>query len=538
MLHISRGTLITVIGLVLLAVVFAAPNLIPRERMAGWPAVIADSRIDLGLDLRGGSYLLLEVDADVVVAERLEAIEDEVRTQFRGARIQYVGLRVEDGTVRFRLRDPAQVPQARELMDEIAQSSTQSFLGGVVEPDLDVILTETGEGTLTLTETAINERIGQAVDQSVEIVRRRIDETGTREPLVQRQGLDRVLVQLPGIDDPERIKALIGRTAKLTFQMVDTGVNPRTVEASGRLPVGTELMYGDDLDGDGVQDPYVIRRRVQVSGDMLTDAQPVLDRGQWVVTFSLDTIGARRFGDVTRENVGRPFAIILDNEVISAPRINEPITGGHGQISGSFSPQDAADLALLLRAGALPAPLNVLEERTVGPSLGADSVAAGEAAGLVAIVAVLLFMVLAYGVFGIAAASALAMNMVMIAAALSILPATLTLPGIAGIVLTIGMAVDANVLVFERIREETASGKTPFAAVDTGYQRALSSILDANVTTLIAAFLLYAFGSGPVRGFAVTLAVGIVTSVFTAVFLTRVLVVTYLRRRRPQVLAV
>ena len=390
---------------------------------------------------------------------------------------------------------------------------------------------------MTLTEKTIHDRKVAAVQQSIEIVRRRVDETGTREPTIQRQGDDRILVQLPGLDDPERIKRLLGKTAKMTFHLID---NRNSVEAAmvGRVPPGSRLLSSDDVDSNGQSRMYLIRKRVMVSGDTLIDSQPSTDgrTNEPVVTFRFDTAGAKRFGLATSKNVGKLFAIVLDGKVISAPVIREPILGGSGQISGSFTFQSAQDLALLLRAGALPAPLTILEERSVGPGLGADSIAAGKIASILGMIAVLVFMAAAYGLFGFMADVALVVNMVLILGVLSFLQATLTLPGIAGIVLTIGMAVDANVLVFERIREEVRSGRTPISAVDTGYSRAFTTIMDANLTTLIAALLLYVFGSGPVRGFAVTLSIGIVTSMFTAIMLTRLLVVTWLRRTKPEAL--
>jgi preprotein translocase subunit SecD len=371
-------------------------------------------------------------------------------------------------------------------------------------------------------------------------VRKRIDETGVREPTIQRQGDDRILVQLPGLDDPERVKQLLGKTAKMSFHLVDHRVSPSDA-LRGNVPPGTKILPSiDEIGSDGRPRVYAVRKRVMVSGDNLIDAQPTIDQrdNQPVVSFRFDASGGKRFGDVTQANVNRPFAIVLDGTVISAPVIREPILGGSGIISGNFTTQTAQDLALLLRAGALPAPLTILEERSVGPGLGADSIAAGKIASIIGLVAVIIFMVVVYGLFGAMADVALAVNMLLIGGALSLMQATLTLPGIAGIVLTIGMAVDANVLIFERIREEVRVGRTPISAVDAGYSRAITTIIDANVTTLIAAILLYIFGSGPVRGFAVTLAIGIVTSMFTAIMLTRLLVVTWLRRTRPQSLPI
>ncbi len=365
-------------------------------------------------------------------------------------------------------------------------------------------------------------------------MRRRIDEVGTREPTIQRQGNNRILVQVPGEKDPESIKRLLGQTAKLTFHLVDLEV-PLQQALAGNLPPGSELMPSSEQ-GGGEQ--VVVRKRIEVSGESLVDAQPTYQDNQPVVSFRFNSVGARKFGEVTREHVGELLAIVLDGKVISSPRIREPILGGSGVISGSFTTQSADELAVLLRAGALPAPLEIVEERSVGPDLGADSVRAGKIAGVVAFAAVMVFMVVYYGLFGIIADLALVANLFLMFGALSALQATLTLPGIAGIVLTIGMAVDANVLIYERIREEARRGRTPLAAVDAGFREAQRTIIDANLTTLIAAVLLYAFGSGPVRGFAVTLGIGIITTMFTAISLSRLLVASWLWRARPAMLPV
>ena len=371
-----------------------------------------------------------------------------------------------------------------------------------------------------------------AVEQTLEILRIRLNELGLREPTIQRHGLDRIIVQLPGVDDPDTIKDLLTQTAKLTFHLLDQ----RNADPTAAAPPGARWHKGTDPLGQ-VTD-YLVEKRVRVSGERLVDAQQTFQDGQPVVSFRFDSVGARQFGRTTGEHVGRPLAIVLDNEVISAPRINEPILGGSGIISGSFSLTEAQNLALLLRAGALPAPLVYLEERTVGPGLGQDSIDAGKAASIIGMVAVLVFMVVVYGLFGLMANVALVFNMALIFGALSLLQATLTLPGIAGIVLTIGMAVDANVLIFERIREEARVGRGVIGAIDAGYDRALKTIIDANLTTLIAAALLFWFGSGPVKGFAVTLAIGIMTSMFTAIWVTRLMVVLWVRRRRPQMLPI
>ena len=508
---------IVLVGIVcFLGVAFAAPNFIPKNQADLLPGWLPRQQVSLGLDLLGGSHLLLEVEIQAVVREYIESLVDSMRLELRKARIRYQGLGVEGEAAVVTIKDPDKVEEARGLLRAL-DPSTQ------LESDGNKI-------SIALTDKALADRKNAAIQQSIEIVRRRVDETGTREPTIQRQGADRILVQLPGVDDPERIKRLLGKTAKMSFHLVD---QKNSVEAAmaGRIPPGSWLLPSDE--GDGRM--YLIRKRVMVSGDTLIDSQPSFDSrtNEPVVTFRFDSAGAKRFGAATAKNVGKLFAIVLDRKVISAPVIREPILGGSGQISGSFSIQGAQDLALLLRAGALPAPLTILEERSVGPGLGADSIAAGKIASIIGMIAVVVFMASAYGLFGFLADAALIVNMLLILGALSFLQATLTLPGIAGIVLTIGMAVDANVLVFERIREEVRAGRTPISAIDAGYSRAFTTIIDANLTTLIAALLLYAFGSGPVRGFAVTLSIGIVTSMFTAIMLTRLFVVTWLRRTKP-----
>ncbi|MGY8986586.1 MAG: protein translocase subunit SecD, partial [Sphingomonadales bacterium] len=388
-----------------------------------------------------------------------------------------------------------------------------------------------GSVTVTLTEAGILERRQNAVQQSIEIVRRRVDEMGTREPTIQRQGVDRILVQVPGLQDSSELRDMLNTTAKLTFHMVDETTSRDDI-ARGRVSPGSRILPMTDGGGQ-----MAIRRRAIVSGENLVDSQPSFDQnGSPSVGFRFDIAGAKKFGEITRQNSGRLFAIVLDEEIISAPRIKEPILGGSGQIVGGFTVEAANNLSILLRAGALPAPLTILEERSVGPDLGADSVAAGKTASIIGFAAVIVFIVLTYGWFGVAANGALIFNIALLGGLLSIIGATLTLPGIAGVVLTVGMAVDANVLIFERIREEIRAGKNPFRAVDSGYSQALSTILDANITTLIAAIILFQFGSGPIKGFAVTLTVGIITSVFTAVTLTRLFISIWLRSKRPATL--
>ena len=519
MVYFAKWKMVLIGIICFLGLSFAAPNFIPLNQAEALPGWLPRQHISLGLDLQGGSHLLLEVDSKTVIREYLDSMVDAARIELRRDKIRYQGLGISGNGIQVTIKDEEKVDEARKLLRALER---------------DAVLDEDdGRIVMTLNERMIRDRKTAAVQQSIEIVRRRVDETGTREPTIQQQGDDRILVQLPGVDDPERIKRLLGKTAKMSFHLVDQRNSVESAMA-GRIPPGSWLLPSEGED----RRMYLIRKRVMVSGDTLIDAQPSTDSrtNEPVVTFRFDTAGAKRFGSATSKNVGKLFAIVLDRKVISAPVIREPILGGSGQISGSFSFQSAQDLALLLRAGALPAPLTILEERSVGPGLGADSIAAGKIASIIGIILVVVFMVAAYGLFGFMADIALIVNMVLILGALSFLQATLTLPGIAGIVLTIGMAVDANVLVFERIREEVRSGRTPISSIDAGYSRAFTTIIDANLTTLIAALLLYAFGSGPVRGFAVTLSIGIITSMFTAIMLTRLMIVIWLRRTKPDVL--
>ncbi|MGE3769933.1 MAG: protein translocase subunit SecD [Bdellovibrionales bacterium] len=523
MMYIERWQKILTLAVCLFALLYAAPNVMGPQ-MQKWladnmPSALPSQTVNLGLDLRGGSHLLLQVDIDVAVKDRMAALVDEARAQLRREQIGYTDLAATNTSIGATIRDAGQVDAARKIMRNLLQG-------------MNVEQADNGRLTATLSEDALKSIKKKALEQSIEIVRRRIDETGTREPSIQQQGEDRILVQLPGVDDPERMKELIGKTAKLTFRFVDSTMP--TATPGTPLPPGTELLPDQDNPGQY----WVVDRRVIVTGDTLVDAQPSFTNGMPVVSFRFDNVGARRFGQATTENVNKLFAIVLDNKVLSAPVIREPITGGSGQISGSFDTQAAQDLALLLRAGALPAPLTVLEERTVGPGLGSDSIRAGATACLVGLGLVIVFMMIVYGRFGVYGTVALLVNLALIMAVLSALQATLTLPGIAGIVLTIGMAVDANVLVFERMREEAKVGRTVIASIDAGYNRAWTAIVDANVTTLIAAMLLYLFGTGPVKGFAVTLTIGIVTSLFSALMLTKLMIAYYLQQKRPKELPI
>ena len=540
MLYFAPWKVALVAVLCLLGLAFTIPNFLSEQTVEGLPGWLPHKQVNLGLDLQGGSHLLLEVEADVVVQERLAALVDSVRPALRGKRIGYRDLGERNNAVIVTIRKPEQLDLAIEEIRKLAVPVQGNVVTGITGGrDIVVEVVNGNQITVTLTEEAIRERRRSAVEQSIEIVRRRIDELGTREPTIQRQGDERILVQVPGLQDPERLKSILGKTAKMVFRLVDVTVSPAEILAGARTPPGSELLESDERNPDGsAVNMYVVRKRVMVSGDTLVDSSATFQDNMPVVSFRFDSVGAKRFGDATAKNVRKPFAIVLDRRVISAPVIREPILGGSGIISGNFTVQEVQDLSLLLRAGALPAPLKILEERTVGPALGADSVAAGKVACVIAFVAVMVFMVLSYGIFGLAADLALLVNLFLIMGALSLLQATLTLPGIAGIVLTIGMAVDANVLVFERIREEVRMGKTPFAAMEAGYQRALGTILDANITTFIAAVILFVMGSGPIKGFSVTLGIGIITSVFTAVTVTRLMLVIWLRRSRPAALPI
>jgi preprotein translocase subunit SecD len=531
MLFFSRWKAAAVLITAIVVCVFAVPNFFPESAVHAWPKW-AQRRVVLGLDLQGGSYLLLEVDGSAVRKEKAQALLDDVRRVLRESRIGYTGLRVSarGDNIEVQIREGADVQQALDKLRTLSQP-VGGFAGTTGQRTVDI--TDAGGGLirLSITQAATTERIRQAVDQSIQIVERRINELGTVEPTIQREGADRIMVQVPGLQDPTRLKEILGKTAKLTFRLVDVAVNPEQA-VGGQLPGDDEVLYQAKTTPPM---PVVVQKRVMVSGEDLVDAQPGFDQrtGEPIVSFRFNTSGARRFAQVTQENVGRPFAIVLDNQVISAPVIREPILGGSGQISGSFTVEQANDLAILLRAGALPAPLTIIEERTVGPGLGQDSIQAGKLASLVGSLLVVAFMLATYGLFGLFANVAVAVNVGMIFGVLSMLDATLTLPGIAGIVLTVGIAVDSNVLIYERIREEVRNGRSPITAIDAGFTRALATILDSNITTFIAAAVLFFIGTGAVRGFAVTLGIGILTTVFTAFTLTRLIVATWVRWRRP-----
>jgi preprotein translocase subunit SecD len=499
---------------------------------ASWPDFLPAALVNLGLDLRGGAHLLAEVQVEDVYADRMDSYWIGVRDALVEVRDQ-VGFveRVPDapnGELYVRISQADGMPAALEAVRALAQPvSSLTVIGS-----FDIVVA--GQGDRVVVSLSDEEKVAtdsRTIQQSLEIIRRRVDEVGTREPTIQRQGVNRILIQVPGIGSAEELKALIGTTARLTFHPV---VNPN---ARADTQVGPGEWLVPDLED---KDQYfVLETTAILSGEDLVDAQPGFDQnGRPSVNFRFNPSGARVFGQFTSENVGALFATVLDDEVITAPQIREPITGGSGQITGSFSVEGSTQLAILLRAGALPAKMTFIEERTIGPELGQDSIDAGRIACLVAFIAVLAFMLLSYGLFGLFANIALLLNVALLFGVLSVIGATLTLPGIAGIVLTIGMAVDANVLVFERIREELKTAKGPSRAIELGYERALSAIIDANVTTFMIAVILFALGSGPVKGFAVTLGFGIITSVFTAIYVTRLLIVTWFERKRPRTIEV
>ncbi len=554
MLQFSLTKKILIWGVCVLGIAFATPNLFysqveqandaratieatgvatPELEAAAseWPSFLPSSLVNLGLDLRGGAHLLAEVHVEEVYAERMDGYWPEVRDKLRELRDTVGTIRRQDADgaeLRVRISRPEGMTAAIEAVRELATPVIS--LSGAGSTDF-VVSSDGSDLVLTLSEAEMVATDQRTMEQSLEIVRRRVDEAGTREPTIQRQGDRRILIQVPGIGSAEELKSLIGKTAKLTFHPVIS----RTGDAN--TPVLSRQLLLPDEEQQGVY--YILEKTPTISGDHLVDAQPAFDQNNRpAVSFRLNTTGARIFGEYTANNIGKPFAIVLDNSVISAPTIQSHIPGGSGIITGAFDVEETTKLAIQLRAGALPAGLTYLEERTVGPELGQDSIDAGRIASVVAFVAVLAFMILSYGLFGVFANVALIINVGLIFGLLSAIGATLTLPGIAGIVLTIGMAVDANVLVFERIREELKSAKGPARAIELGYERAFSAIVDANITTLIAAVILFVMGSGPVRGFAVTLGLGIVTSVFTAIWVTRLMISIWMARRRPKTIAV
>lgn len=531
MLTLSRWKIVLVTLSVIFGILFTLPNLLPQKTLDGFPGWLPKQKLNLGLDLQGGSYLMYEVDTTALRQERLKNLVEDVRTVLRGEQIAFAELAEVDGTVRLRITDAGRVDDAANLL---RRSVGSPFAGSVSGRDVSVAKRDDQRLEISFVPEAAANDAAMAVEQSIETIRRRIDSLGTKEPNITRQGTDRIVIQAAGESDPERLKAVVGKTAKLTFQMVDDSVTPGDI-AAGRIPPGSEALPGDDL-----QPVYVVRKRALVSGDELVDSRQSFDeRGAPAVSFKFNGSGSRKFGDATARNVGKRFAIVLDGRVISAPVINGAIPGGSGIITGSFTVQSASDLALLLRSGALPAPLKVEQQNTVGAELGADAVRAGAISTLVAFVTIVAFMILSYGLlFGGISVIALMINGTLIVAAMSLTQATLTLPGIAGLILTLAVAVDANVLIYERMRDEARAGKSPIMAADAGFSRAMTTIIDANITTLVAAGIMFAFGAGPVRGFAWTLSIGVFTSVFTAVLVSQLLIGWWFRAARPKKLPI
>jgi preprotein translocase subunit SecD len=528
MLNFSRWAVAAILFPLVLGVLCAVPSFLPDATVAQLPGFMR-TRVNLGLDLAGGSHLLLEASTQDVAKQRLANMEEQVRTELRRGdpRIAIGDISSRDGKLSFMVRDPAQVDAAVERIRPLTQGA-----GLTGQRDFNVEVVNSSTVTITPTGAGIDAAVKSSMEVATEVIRKRIDEMGTREPTIQQQGSNRIVVQVPGLQDPKALKALIGQTAKLEFKLVDFTANPAEV-AQGRAPVGSEVLpYPDNPSGVPM---IAVKRQVMVSGEDLTDATQGYDQqgNQPNVAIRFNSAGGRKFGQVTSQNVNRPFAIILDGKVLSAPNINEPILGGSAVINGNFTVESANQLAIALRSGKLPVALTVVEERTVGPGLGADSIRAGLIASVVAVVAVAAFMFLSYGRFGVYANIAVAINVLVILGVMGILGATLTLPGIAGFVLTIGTAVDANVLIYERIREERRRGRGVVQAIEFGYKEASRTIFEANVTHAIAGGIMLALGSGPVKGFAIVLLIGIATSVFTAVTFTRVLAAHWVRTKRP-----
>ncbi len=512
MLQTPTWKIVLIALVILFGIANVTPNLIGKDGRdwieTNLPSWVPSQSVNLGLDLQGGSHILLDIGFDTVFAEQMDGIAESVRNNLRESGIRFGSITSDLEKVSVVLNNTVDGEEARRQIR-------------LIDPGL-MIDTNGLEVIATMSEGMRDDIITNTISHTIEIVRRRVDETGTNEPVIQRQGDERILVQLPGVDDPERIKNLLGKTAKLGFHLVDDRATRTGRGGAGALVLPMLENPGQELG---------VKRRAMITGEMLTNASTGFDQtGQPVVNFRLDSRGADRFCRVSRDNVGKPFAVVLDGEVITAPVLREPICGGQGQISGGFTVSEANDLALLLRAGALPAPLTIAEERSIGPSLGADSIAAGEKAAMVGFALVIVFMIISYGTFGFFSVFALIINMTLVFGILSSFQATLTLPGIAGIVLTIGMAVDANILIYERIREEYLQGRSILGAIQSGFDNAFSTIIDANLTGLIAAILLYSFGTGPIKGFAVTLSIGILTTLFTAVMFTKFLIVIWAKQ--------
>ncbi len=516
MAHFPLWKIILVFLICILGTIVSLPNFVPSTSIAKIPSWLPKQTVNLGLDLRGGSHLLLELDFPYYFNEQLDNLRDSLRTELRKERITYGNLKAHNDKITFSINNDTHIEKAEKL----------------VKKNKDLKLTiQNNLFTVNYTEEYLRDMKTKLIDQSREIIRRRVDESGTREPIIQSHGLDKILLQVPGLNDPEHLKNLLGQTAKMSFHLVNEQASP-----TDEMPFDTMLLEMEE-DKKGRTYKVPIFKRVMLSGDLLKNANVSYNQfSKPVVAFEFNHLGARLFAELTKNNIGKRLAIVLDNKVICAPSISEAIIGGSGTISGDYTVQTANDLALLLRAGALPAPLKVIEERTVGPSLGAVSIHQGKIAAIISVLAVVVFMVMVYGIFGVFANIALFFNLIFLIALLSTLQATLTLPGIAGIVLTMGMSVDANVLIFERIREESKNGLSAFASLERGFSQAFNTILDSNLTTILVAVFLYSFGSGAVKGFAVTLALGITTSMFSAITLTRLMMSKWIHKYRPKTL--
>ena len=527
MIQLRPWKIALVVIALLFGVLFALPNAVPAGSLPGW---LPNQRLNLGLDLQGGSYLLYEIDTGALKKQEMTDLVEQVRTTLQTSKTVFSGLGQTPDGVTVRIADPTKFDAAFADLSKLAQpigNTASRDLALARGPDQTILITQPPQAAVAAAS--------KAVTQTIEIIRRRIDALGTREPSITQQGATRIVIEAAGLSDPEKLKAIIGKTAKLTFQMVDDTVPPADV-AAGHVPPEDMVAPSDDH----IAEYYVLQRRAVVTGEMLVTASQAYDpqSGAPVVSFRFNSQGARRFGDVTAANLQKRFAIVLDGRVVSAPVIQSAILTGSGQISGAYTEESAGNFALLLRSGALPAPLNVISQRTVGAELGADAVRSGTIALAIGAAAIVVFIVLAYGLFGLFAAAALMMNVLLIIAFMSLTQATLTLPGIAGLILTLAVAVDANVLIYERMRDESRAGRSLILAVDSGYRLAWPSIMDANVTTLISAAIMFQFGSGPVKGFAWTLSIGVLTSVFTAILVTQVLIGWWFRLAKPKQLPI
>jgi preprotein translocase subunit SecD len=518
MLRFARWKIITILSVIGLFALAALPNMLSADQREALPSFLPHQTVNLGLDLRGGSHLLLQMDFSEYLRDHMANIRDGLRTELRKQRIGYSALTVSKDAITVTIR-PETVPLDTNI----------KAIFRTVDPELEGDSQGANTYRVSYSERALKEMQRKLLQQSIEIVSRRVNETGTREPIIQRQGDERIVLQVPGLDDPAALKALLGKTAKMNFHLVNESV------VGEDAPAGTHWVESDEGAGrHGQSYRLPLYNEVALSGELLTGANASFSDGRPVVDFQFNALGARKFAEITAANVDKRFAVVLDGRVITAPVIRSSILGGRGIIEGNFTAESANQLAILLRAGALPAPLTVIEERSVGPSLGQDSINAGTNAAIIGTALVVTFMLVFYGLFGVFASFALIANLVIILGVLSLMQATLTLPGIAGIVLTMGMAVDANVLIYERIRDEIRFGKSVIASIEYGFKQAFTTIFDSNITTLLAAFLLFYFGSGTVRGFAVTLAIGILASMFTAVLFTRLIITTWVRVRKPK----